>query len=117
VDVLVVDPSGAVRSRLVSRLRDVGLAVDGEADTAADALRIARSLTLDAIVLDVLFPDRLGLELLRDLRLHAPGAIIVILTNATHYRKRCLDGGADHFLDKSSEFDQVVPTLAVSSTR
>jgi two-component system OmpR family response regulator len=112
VRVLLVDDSTPVRSRLVERLRESGLEVIGEAATAAGALEQTRALAPDAIVLDLQLPDRSGIDILPILRAEVPRACILVLTNApAHYRRHCLALGADHFLDKSTEFELVVTVL------
>jgi two-component system nitrate/nitrite response regulator NarL len=107
VRVLVIDGSSAVRTRLATRLLEAGHELAGEAATADAALRAAGQLAPDAIILDVHLPDHRGADLVPAMRERAPGARLVVLSNATHLRGVCLARGADHFLDKSAEFDQV----------
>ncbi len=112
--VLVVDDAAPVRARIVVLLREAGLEVVGEAETAAAALQLASSLTPDAIVLDLQLPDRSGIELLPLLKARDPSPIVAVLTNFTHpaCRSRCLSLGADFFFDKSRDFDSVAAALA-----
>lgn len=109
--VLVVDRSDAVRSRLVSRLREAGLDVGGEASSLAEAFEVLTRFQPCAIVADVLLPDGRGPTIVAAFRSRAARAKIVVVTNATHYRDRCLAHGADHFLDKSAQFDDVSVVL------
>jgi DNA-binding NarL/FixJ family response regulator len=109
VKVLVVDAAVAVRTRLVALLTEGGIMVIGEAATSVHARELARTDTPDVIVLDVDLPDRGGFALIADL---APTMRILVLTNALPYRRRCLMLGAHAFLDKSSEFANVVEMLA-----
>ena len=108
--VLVIDPITHLRSRLVERLADAGLDVV-EAGDAATAVAALERHPIDAVVLDV--PDRHSLELLADVRRGAPSATVVVITNSLWYRRRCLDLGADHFLDKSRDLERVVEVLEV----
>ncbi len=65
--VLVVDDDPAFR-RLAQRILDAfGLAVAGEADTAASAISVAGSLRPDAVLVDVGLPDSDGIALARKL--------------------------------------------------
>jgi DNA-binding NarL/FixJ family response regulator len=116
VRVLVVDESRAVRDRLVVRLRDAGLEVVAEAGSGAEAIAWVIAACPDGIVIDVLLPDRRGLDVLPALRSAAPRAVIVVLTNAPEYRPHCLARGADAFLDKSREFELVVTELITRSS-
>src|SRR4051812_10889510 len=65
IRVLIVDDHAVVRSglRLLLEAED-GVEPVGEAGTAQDAVFQARALTPDVILLDVLLPDRTGLEIL-----------------------------------------------------
>jgi two-component system response regulator DevR len=112
VKVLVGDHSTVVRTRLVARLRECGLDVVGEADSLATASILASQLQPHAIVTDVKFADGQGVVVVRTIKLSAPSALLVVLTNTVHFRQACLANGADYFLDKSTEFDEVAPTLA-----
>jgi CheY-like chemotaxis protein len=65
--VLVVDDDPAFRRMARSLLAGFGLAVAGEAETAAGALAAAGALRPDAVLVDVRLPDRDGVALARDL--------------------------------------------------
>lgn len=60
-------------------------------------------------ILDIHLPDKSGIELLRHIKKSQPNTIVIMLTNETgeYYRKLCQSLGADYFIDKSNEFDQV----------
>ncbi len=109
--VLVVDAASAVRSRLVSRLREAGLDVIGEASSISSALELARARPPRAIVVDIELPGHPGLAVIAELKECCPDAALVVFTNASPYRRACLAAGADGFLDKSSEFDSVAGAL------
>jgi two-component system, NarL family, response regulator DevR len=111
VKVLVGDHSAVVRSRLVARLRESGLEVVGEADSLASITTLALLRQPDAIVTDVKFADGRGAAAIRALRESAPRALLMVLSNTMHFRVPCLTSGADYFLDKSTEFDEVAQTL------
>jgi two-component system, NarL family, response regulator DevR len=115
VKVLVGDHSGAVRSRLVARLRESGLNVVGEADSLAAITSLAVLNNPDAIVTDVKFADGRGAKVIRAMRESAPRALLVVLSNTMHFRQACLSSGADYFLDKSTDFDEVATTLTRSA--
>ena len=112
--VLVVDPSHAVRARLVADLRDAGLVVV-EADTHGAALAVIAQA--EAVVVDVMLPDLRGPDVVVSLRAAAPGVLLVVFTNAAEYRRHCLLRGADFFLDKSREFGRLIATLTDTARR
>jgi two-component system, NarL family, response regulator DevR len=115
VKVLVGDHSGVVRSRLVAQLRESGLNVVGEADSLASITSLAILIKPDAIVTDVKFVDGRGAKVIQAMRESAPRALLVVVSNTMHFRQACLSSGADYFLDKSSEFDEVAVTLKRSA--
>ena len=108
--VLVVDAAVAVRSRLVSMLREAGLDVH-EASSVLGALGVARERPPRVIVVDIELPGHPGLSVISDLKVGVPEVALVVFTNASPYRRACLAAGADNFLDKSSEFDRVADVV------
>lgn len=102
----------AVRVLIVEdepRMADVvrrALVKDGAAaDLAADggqALELATIVDYDAIVLDVMLPDRSGFEVCRLLRERGVWSPVLMLTalDAVHDRVAGLDSGADDYLPK-----------------
>jgi len=61
------------------------------------------------ILLDIKLPRVSGIEVLRKVRPVEPSIRFIVLTNNAdvQYRKVCMAAGADHFLDKASEFEKV----------
>jgi DNA-binding NarL/FixJ family response regulator len=81
VRVLIVDDHASFR-RLASRvLAHAGFEVVGEAGDAASAVRQAAILRPDAVLLDVMLPDRSGVEVARELA-QAPYPPRVVLTSS-----------------------------------
>jgi DNA-binding response OmpR family regulator len=72
----------------------------------------ARAVTgeYDAIILDVMLPDRDGLEVCRNLRRRKVATPILILTalSGTAETVAGLDAGADDYLAKPFEFDELI---------
>jgi two-component system response regulator DevR len=113
--VFVVEDSAPVRARLLEMLRDVrGVAVVGEADSAAGAIEGIERTRPDAVVLDIHLVGGSGLEVLRKVHPLARHVVFIVLTNhpEKHYRDACLREGASHFLDKTSEFARVKDIVA-----
>jgi two-component system response regulator MprA len=106
--ILVVDDDPKIRSVLGRGLRfegyDVHLAGDGH-----EALRIARATPLDLVVLDVMLPGMDGLEICRRLR-RGMNVPILMLTarDAVPDRIAGLDSGADDYLVKPFDFDELL---------
>ena len=111
--VLVVDDHPFIRSTVCMLLRQQRLEIVGQADNGIDAVRLAREQAPDLVILDIAMPGLDGLEVIA--RIKALGTLtrIVVLTSqlAESYSLRCMQAGADHFLDKMREIDQLIPIL------
>jgi two-component system, OmpR family, response regulator len=68
---LVVDDEPFLREAVAASLRFLGFGVT-TAETAADALRLARDQAFDLMILDVMLPDGDGFEVVRRLRRTMP---------------------------------------------
>jgi two-component system response regulator MprA len=86
---------------------DVQIAGDGP-----EALRIAREIPLHMVVLDVMLPHLDGLEVCRRLR-RGTNAPIIMLTarDAVADRIAGLDSGADDYLIKPFDFDELLARI------
>jgi len=110
----VVEDESRVRSFVRRGLVEAGMAVD-LAEDGEQALALARSVSYDAIVLDLGLPDRDGLEVLREIRARGCPAPVLVLTarDAVEDRVRGLDGGADDYLGKPFAFAELLARLRV----
>lgn len=65
------------------------------------------------IILDIHLPDKSGIDLLDYLATTHPVIKIIMLTNKTaeFYKELCLKKGASFFLDKSKDFEKIVPIV------
>ena len=106
----LADDSVLIRERLQSLLAEItGVEVIGQADDGLVAVNSVRELRPDVVVLDINMPGKNGMDVLRELKKFEPAPCVIILTSHPNpqYRERCLDRGADHFLDKSTDFDRL----------
>lgn len=112
--IVIADDSIVVRQRLMRMLGDVtGVEIVGQADDAPLARHLVETLKPDVAILDIRMPTGSGADLVPELkRMNSPPKIIM-LTNYTYpeNRKKCMDGGADYFFDKSTEFQKMVAVL------
>jgi DNA-binding NarL/FixJ family response regulator len=109
----IVEDSPVVRERLAELLAGVqDIEIVGEWD-GADAVGTIRRLAPDAVILDLHLQLGNGFDILRDLKSEPGAPVVIVLTNYPYpqYEKKARDSGADHFFDKSTEFDSVVDVL------
>jgi DNA-binding NarL/FixJ family response regulator len=112
--ILIADDSAVVRDRLTGLLTDLrGIEVVGQAEDAIEARILAEKLRPDVAILDLRMPNGSGADVLRDIKKLNPTPKVIMLTNYPHpeNKKKCIDGGADYFFDKSTEFQRVVSVL------
>ena len=115
VRVFVVEDSAQIRERLLALLAEFdGVQVIGAAEGAPDAIARILHTRPDAVVLDISLAPGSGLDVLRAVHPQAPGIVFIVLTNFANpqYRKRCMDAGASHFFDKSTEMAEVKQLLS-----
>jgi len=99
--------------RIASFLRK-GLTAEGYACVVAGdadgALRLASAEPVDVVLLDLILPDRSGLDVLRALRTRDPRLPILILTAKDDVGSKVagLDQGADDYLTKPFVFDELL---------
>ncbi len=109
--VFIVEDSPLVVDRLMAMFAEFegGVEVVGRADDAVAAIGSIRDLRPDAVILDIRLRRGTGLDVLETVKRDQQAPMVMMLTNYPHpqYRRRCLEHGADYFLDKSTEFDCV----------
>ncbi len=106
------DPVSAAFVRHVLRNRG-GFTVIHAADPA-DALRQATAARWDLVLTDVEMPGMTGIELLGQLREHAPQLPVAVLTAhpSVDYAVQALRNSADEFLEKPIKPDRLVAVVA-----
>ena len=112
--VLVIDDEQPIRRLLRTTLERAGYRVV-EARTAADALVAMRGEAPDAVLLDLGLPDRDGLELVPLLRRAGEAVILVVSAReATEQKVAALDLGADDYVTKPFDSEELLARLRVA---
>jgi DNA-binding NarL/FixJ family response regulator len=114
IRILIADDHAIVREGLkqvVSRTSDLTLA--DEASTGEEALQKALSNDYDVVVLDISFPDRNGLEILKEIKAQKPGIPVLILSihPEEEVAVRALKTGASGYLTKETASDELVAAI------
>jgi two-component system OmpR family response regulator len=109
---LVVDDEQSLAEVLASVLRRDGW-VAHTAYTGSEAVRQARELRPDAIVLDMMLPDIDGLGVLSRVRAADPGVSVLFLTarDEVEHRIAGLTAGADDYVTKPFSLEEVLARL------
>ena len=122
VTVLVMDDASIVRKLLTSMLAGVkGVGDVLQADDARSALDLMDRHRPAIAILDIKVPGtgvlHNGIDVLKQVRRTHPDTSVIMLTNhaTPRYRTECLAAGAHEFFDKSTEFEQLLETVALLS--
>jgi len=117
IKVFLAEDSALMRERVGAMLAARGMDVVGHAPTPQGCIDGILAAHPDVVVLDVQLEGGTGLEVLRTVRQTDPGIEFVVFTiNAgPAFRKRYLAEGARRFLDKATEFDQLVNSVERAS--
>ena len=108
--VFLVEDSTIIRERLLQLLGGLdGVEVVGDADNAVDATTRLMAARPDVVVLDIKLKDGSGIDVLKRVKQSLPSVTVIMLTNyaTSEYRRKCLEAGAEYFLDKTNEFENL----------
>ncbi len=114
IRVLLADDQELVRSgfRLILELAE-GIEVVGEAADGREAVRLAKELQPDVVLMDVRMPELDGIEATRQLRQAGVEARVLVLTtfDLDEYVYAALRAGASGFLLKDAPREQLVTAV------
>jgi DNA-binding NarL/FixJ family response regulator len=108
--VFIVEDSMPMIERLNEMLGEVpGIEVAGSASDTVGAMEAIRRIRPHAVILDIGLKRGSGIDVLRAIRTEQIPCMVVMLTNypSGQYRASCFRLGADHFFDKSVEFESL----------
>lgn len=110
--ILLVEDDDLLGDGLKAGIEHINGVVDWVRDGEA-ACTILKQLTYDAVVLDLDLPKRPGIEVLRWLRKRGTGIPVLILTatDGTADRVKALDAGADDYVIKPFDLDELCARL------
>jgi two-component system invasion response regulator UvrY len=113
----VVDDHDLVRTGITRMLADIdGLQVVGEADSGEAALKLARDLKPDVVLMDVKMPGIGGLEATRKLLRSHPDIKVVAVTVCEEdpFPTRLMQAGAAGYLTKGAGLDEMVQAIRLA---
>jgi DNA-binding NarL/FixJ family response regulator len=117
IKVLVVDDHEVVRQGLASVFKDSPARIVGEAVNPDDAVKQARKLKPDVVLLDVRLGDKDGIEVIRRIRAAAPTARVVVLSGFDNptYIARAVSAGAHDYVLKTAARDELVAAVTAAA--
>lgn len=111
---MIADDSQLIRERLALMLSEVdGVEIVGQASDGMEAIEQIRELQPDVVVLDIWMSKKNGIEVLEHVRRTDQSTVIIMFTNddSLPHRQKCMAAGANYFLHKSNDFDQLLGIL------
>lgn len=116
--IVIVEDNETLANAIAYRLRDRGHSADVLVDGDAADLYLAQE-GADLVVLDINLPGKSGLDILKALRGRGDGVPVILLTARTETSDRVsgLDMGADDYLVKPFEMDELEARIRALSRR
>ena len=105
IRVLIADDHPIVREGLKQILsKNNGITVTGEAGSCREVLKMTSQDPFDVVLLDIKMPDRMGLDILDELKSKQPGLPVLILSTCPEeqYAIAAMRSGAFGYLEKKS---------------
>ena len=114
IRVMLADDHSVVRMGIATVLNySEGFEVVGEADNGIEAVRLARELKPDVVLMDLQMPELGGAEATEKIHAENPAVKILVLTSfATSVDlKRAIDAGASGALEKNSSCPEIIDAI------
>ncbi|MBC8193595.1 MAG: response regulator transcription factor [Candidatus Marinimicrobia bacterium] len=112
--VYVVDDSELLLERVIALISDnPKLSYKGQSNRYDGTAQKILVLKPDVVILDIRLGDGSGIDLLKELKKSPDCPKIIMFTNYAipQYKERCLEFGADYFLDKGTGSKVLARTL------
>ena len=107
--ILVIDDEPVLQDVLGSLLKGNGFDCH-QAMTAADGMRVLREEEIDVVLLDLMLPDRSGLDLLPEIKILDPHLPVVVITaySSVESAIEAMRRGAFHYVPKPFKNEEVL---------
>jgi DNA-binding NarL/FixJ family response regulator len=114
--ILITDDHKLLREGLRSLLESRGFEVAGEAEDGRGAVKLARQLKPDAVIIDISMPGLNGIEAARQIHQDSPRVKIIVLSMRADTRAilAAFAAGASGYLLKEAAFEEMVTALGAA---
>jgi DNA-binding NarL/FixJ family response regulator len=111
--IVIVDDAPLIQAGLAAALEAEGFSILGQASDAMSAVSMARDLSPNLVLLDVLMPGISGLEVVAKIRDVAPKTAVVLLTSSESGEDllKAIKGGARGYIVKTTPMPELVARL------
>jgi prepilin-type processing-associated H-X9-DG protein len=110
LNILFVDNSNHLLQRYCNLLNDTMACNIYTANNSLEAIDRMHEQAIDLVFIDVYLKDGMGLNLLKSVKKITNQCCLVVLTDwqAPYLEEICHSFGADYFLEKSVDFEQII---------
>jgi two-component system chemotaxis response regulator CheY len=100
--VLIADDAKFIREKLKEIFENLGFEVAGEAYDGDSAVNLYEKIRPDLVTMDILMPNKNGIDALREIKEKDPDAKVIIITTLGQENMviEALETGADEFIVK-----------------
>lgn len=114
VRIVIADDHSVVRMGIAALFSaEPDFEIAGQARNGIEAVRLAKELKPDVLVMDLMMPRKDGVEATKEIKAAVPGTKILILTSfaTSDVIKRAIDAGADGAILKNAENNDLVKAV------
>ncbi len=113
VKVLIVDDAKFMRSLIRKALEEANFEVVGEAENGDQAIEMVKSMDPDIVTLDIVMPDKNGIEVLKEMLRIKPDLKVVIVSamGQTDIITEALNIGAKDYVIKPFQPQVIVDVI------
>jgi len=116
IRIILVDDHAIVRSGLARLMQQQsGMEVIAQADNGASAVRLAKEMSPDVMIMDIGMPDLNGIEATRQILRETPRIKIIALSmhSSKKYIREMFKAGASGYLLKNCPFEELTEAIKV----
>lgn len=119
ISILIADDNDMMRGILRGMLRGEEYDVVGEARNGSAAVEIVGRLKPDIVCMDVMMPEKNGIEALAEIKAAQPNIEVIMVTSSSDPEtvQESIQNGASGFIIKPFNAARVLDTLAKASSR
>src|SRR5438105_12568421 len=116
--VLIIDDEAEIRESLQTLLELEGYEVEAAA-TGEEGIAHIEERPFDLVLLDLALPDRNGMDVLRDIRVHDPHLSVIMITayGTVDNAVRAMQSGATNFLHKPWDNEKLLADVRAAVAR
>ena len=118
--VIIADDSPILRSRIKDLLNSINhVEIVGEAENGLETLELVENLQPDLLIMDIRMPEMNGISVLKKIKEQGCSCKICILTNYPYkqYKEKCMEEGADYFIDKNQDLPAMMSIVEKLANR